>query len=137
MSLIDGGIVGVAMIFGNVFGQNLIPFLLILFNLPFLSWPIDPSVKSFVIHMIVAMFFFRLHGFSCNFIPIQFSGDSLEVVVIGGAILGIGIGLIIREGGCLDGTEILGIIINDVPVLQWVKLFLFAISLFWRCRLCI
>ena len=47
-----------------------------------------------------------------NFIHIQFHGDSLEVVVIGGAILGVGIGLIIREGGCLDGTEILGIIIN-------------------------
>ena len=43
---------------------------------------------------------------------ITFSAESLEVVVIGGAILGIGIGLIIRYGGCLDGTEILGIIIN-------------------------
>jgi len=42
----------------------------------------------------------------------EFHGDSLEVVVIGGAILGIGIGLIIREGGSLDGTEILGIILN-------------------------
>lgn len=41
-----------------------------------------------------------------------FKGDILEVVVIGGAILGIGLGLIIRFGGCLDGTEILGIIIN-------------------------
>lgn len=39
-------------------------------------------------------------------------GKTLEVVVIGGALLGIGIGLIIRYGGCVDGTEILGIIIN-------------------------
>jgi uncharacterized membrane-anchored protein YitT (DUF2179 family) len=43
---------------------------------------------------------------------LHFQGESLEVVVIGGAILGIGVGLIIRYGGCLDGTEILGIIIN-------------------------
>ena len=44
--------------------------------------------------------------------PTPFIGDNLEVVVIGGAILGVGIGIIIRGGGCLDGTEILGIIIN-------------------------
>ncbi|MEP6775910.1 MAG: YitT family protein, partial [Chloroflexota bacterium] len=36
----------------------------------------------------------------------------MKVVVIGGAILGIGIGLIIKYGGCIDGTEILGVIIN-------------------------
>ncbi len=41
-----------------------------------------------------------------------FVGDTLEVVVIGGAILGTGLGLIIRFGGCLDGTEILGLIAN-------------------------
>lgn len=44
---------------------------------------------------------------------IEFHGETLEVVVIGGAILGIGLGLVIRYGGCIDGTEILGIIINQ------------------------
>ena len=34
------------------------------------------------------------------------------MVVIGGGILGVGIGLIIRKGGCIDGTEILGLIVN-------------------------
>ncbi|MCV5639274.1 YitT family protein, partial [Escherichia coli] len=69
--------------------------------------------KVFVIHMIVANFLFSgALMLISNFIHMEFHGDSLEVVVIGGAILGIGIGLIIREGGCLDGTEILGIIIN-------------------------
>lgn len=112
-NLIDGGIVGVAMIFGNVFGKNLIPYLLILFNIPFLFLAYRSIGKAFVIHMVVANFLFSgsLLLIS-NFIHFQFHGDSLEVVVIGGAILGIGIGLIIREGGCLDGTEILGIIIN-------------------------
>ena len=41
-----------------------------------------------------------------------FIGDPLEIIVFGGAILGIGAGLIIRHGGCLDGTEILAILIN-------------------------
>ncbi len=112
-NLIDGGIVGVAMIFGNVFGKQFIPYLLILFNLPFLFLAYRSIGKVFVIHMVVAnLLFSGSLLFIAHFIHVAFHGDSLEVVVIGGAILGIGIGLIIREGGCLDGTEILGIIIN-------------------------
>jgi uncharacterized membrane-anchored protein YitT (DUF2179 family) len=112
-NLIDGGVVGVAMIFGNVFGKQIIPYLLLLFNLPFLILAYRSIGKVFVIHMIVATFLFSASlVFIANMMPLQFRGDSLEVVVIGGAILGVGLGLIIREGGCLDGTEILGIIIN-------------------------
>lgn len=111
--LIDGGVVGVAMIFGNLFGKQLIPFLLVLFNLPFLVLAYRSIGKVFVIHMIVATLLFAgSMVFIANVMPLQFHGDSLEVVVIGGSLLGIGLGLIIREGGCLDGTEILGIIIN-------------------------
>lgn len=112
-NLIDGGIVGVAMIFGKAFGKQVIPFLLILFNLPFLILAYRSIGRFFVIHMLVATFLFAGSMiFISTVMPIQFRGDSLEVVVIGGAILGVGIGLIIREGGCLDGTEILAIIIN-------------------------
>lgn len=112
-SLIDGGIVGVAMIFGRVFGKGIIPYLLILFNLPFLYLAFRSIGKFFVIHMIVATFVFSAFLILIStYMPIEFHGDSLEVVVIGGSILGVGIGLIIREGGCLDGTEILGIIMN-------------------------
>lgn len=63
--------------------------------------------------MLFAVFFFIgsvliIH----NVWHLEFTGDPLEVVVIGGVILGMGMGLIIRYGGCLDGTEILGLIIN-------------------------
>lgn len=112
--LIDGGVVGVAMIFGNVFGKHLIPYLLVLFNLPFLILAYRSIGKVFVIHMLVAVFLFAgSMVFISHFLPDwEFHGESIEVVVIGGALLGVGLGLIIREGGCLDGTEILGIILN-------------------------
>jgi uncharacterized membrane-anchored protein YitT (DUF2179 family) len=112
-NLIDGGIVGIAMIAGNVLGKHLIPLLIILLNLPFLFLAYRGIGKVIVIHMIAANILFA--GFMVlisYFMPWHFEGDSLEVVVIGGSILGIGLGLIIREGGSLDGTEILGIIIN-------------------------
>lgn len=110
--LIDGGIVGVAMIFGNIFGQKLIPYFLMLFNLPFLLLAYRYIGRVFVVHMLFAVLTFAASMVIISQFPWQFTGDPLEVVVIGGAILGVGLGLIIRYGGCLDGTEILGIIIN-------------------------
>lgn len=112
-SLIDGGIVGLAMIFGKLFGQKLTPYFLICFNLPFIYLAYKYIGKTFVIQMLFAVL-----AFAGSWVYLetnttwQFTGEILEVVVIGGAILGIGIGLIIRYGGCLDGTEILGIIVN-------------------------
>jgi uncharacterized membrane-anchored protein YitT (DUF2179 family) len=111
--LFDGGMVGLAMIFGNIFGKQVIPYLIFLFNLPFLVLAYRSIGKVFVMHMLVATFIFSASlAFIAKAMNLQFHGDSLEVVVIGGALLGIGLGLIIREGGCVDGTEILGIIIN-------------------------
>lgn len=111
--LIDGGIVGVAMIFAKIFGQKFLPIFLLLFNLPFLYLAWKFIGRVFLWHMLFATVVFAgslvFIGHTLNF---EFSGEALEVVVIGGAILGIGIGLIIRYGGCIDGTEILGIIIN-------------------------
>ena len=112
-NLIDGGTVGLAMIAGRVFGNKLIPLFLIALNLPFIYLAFRHIGKTFVIHLIMAVGLFSAFLVLMPYaIPKPFIGDTLEVVVIGGAILGIGIGLIIRGGGCLDGTEILGIIVN-------------------------
>ncbi|MCB1118865.1 MAG: YitT family protein [Chlamydiia bacterium] len=111
--LIDGGIVGVAMIAGTLFGKEKIPLFLFLFNLPFLLLAYRNIGKVFVMHMLGAVVLFGFCLFLIqSYIPFRFYGETLEVIVIGGIILGVGIGLIIRYGGSLDGTEILGIIVN-------------------------
>ncbi|MEI8365498.1 MAG: YitT family protein [Parachlamydiaceae bacterium] len=113
-NLFDGGIVGISMIFANLFGERYLSMFLLLFNLPFLYLAYRFIGKFFLWHMLFATILFAgFLVFIQHYIPFEFYGDSLEVVVIGGAILGIGIGLIIRYGGCLDGTEILGIIIHQ------------------------
>jgi uncharacterized membrane-anchored protein YitT (DUF2179 family) len=112
-NLIDGGVVGLSMIFGQIFGKHVIPFLLIIFNLPFLFLAFRSIGKAFLIHMFVALLLFSGSMiFISNVLHLEFPGDPLEIVVSGGGVLGIGLGLIIRSGGCLDGTEILGIILN-------------------------
>jgi uncharacterized membrane-anchored protein YitT (DUF2179 family) len=117
--LIDGGIVGLAMIFGNLFGLSLIPYFYVFLTLPFVFFAYRAIGKSFVIQMgIASVLFFgfmvMLHQFveSGSTVFQEFKGETLEVVVIGGSLLGIGLGLIIRVGGCVDGTEVLGIVIN-------------------------
>ena len=112
--LIDGGIIGVAMICANIFGTKYLGYFALAFNLPFVYLAYRYIGKAFVLHMFFALLFFAASIFFIeSYMPwAEFKGETLEVVVIGGAILGIGIGLIIRYGGCLDGTEILGIILN-------------------------
>ena len=111
--LIDGGIVGIAMILGNLLKTSYIPYFLVVLNLPFLFLAYRFIGKTFVLHMLLAVILFASSMIGLQlYWPMEFHGDPLEVVVIGGAILGIGLGMIIRAGGCLDGTEILGIIVN-------------------------
>lgn len=109
--LIDGGIIGVSLICGRLFGDHLISYFLIAFNLPFIFLAYKAIRKTFIINMGLAVFLFAL------FLALlkdasPFQADAIEIIVIGGGILGTGVGLMIRNGGCTDGTEIMGIIIN-------------------------
>jgi uncharacterized membrane-anchored protein YitT (DUF2179 family) len=111
--IIDGGIVGLAMIGGQITSQSLFPFYFLILNSPFVYLAYKNIGKVFVLHMLFAYILFSIAlVFFQHFVDWKFTGDILEVVVIGGAILGIGLGAIIRYGGCLDGTEILGIIVH-------------------------
>ncbi|MCX6988155.1 MAG: YitT family protein [Chlamydiae bacterium] len=129
--LIDGGIVGIALILTRLYGTDYLSYFFVLLNIPFIYLALKFIRRSFVVHMLIAVLLFAgfLFLFS-NFTA--FDGDSLEIIVFGGAILGIGAGLIIRYGGCLDGTEILAIIINRKKgftvgqVVLVINIFIFA-----------
>lgn len=139
--LIDGGVVGFAMVFAKLFGAKYLPYLVLLFNLPFVYMAYRYIGKVFVIHVLFALLLFAGSVFGIHqLMPnVAFKGETLEVVVIGGAILGFGIGLIIRYGGCLDGTEILAIIFNKMTgftvgqVVLVCNIFVFGIAglVFW------
>ncbi len=110
-SLIDGGTVGIALILSKLFGEAYLSYFLVILNLPFIYLAFKHIRRSFVVHMVVAVLLFAIFLTATSLIT-PFLGDPIEVIVIGGALLGVGVGLIIRHGGCLDGTEILALIIN-------------------------
>ncbi len=133
--IIDGGIIGVAMIGGQLFGQHLFPTFYVILNLPFVYLAYRNLGRGFVTQMLIAILVFSasvtgLH----HWMSWHFTGDMLEVIVIGGLLLGIGVGLIIRVGGCLDGTEILAILVNKRygytvgQVVLCINIFIFALS---------
>jgi uncharacterized membrane-anchored protein YitT (DUF2179 family) len=129
--LIDGGVVGIALILARLYGDNYLSYAMVLLNIPFLYWAFTYIRRSFVVYMLLAVFLFAGFLIVLRHAP-QFIGDPLEIIVFGGAILGIGVGLIIRHGGCLDGTEILAILINRRTgftvgqVVLFINVFIFA-----------
>lgn len=109
--LIDGGIIGISLILARLFGEDYLSYFLIVLTLPFIYLAFRFIRRSFVLHMFIAILLFAAFLWILQKAP-PFLGESLEIIVFGGAVLGVGAGLIIRNGGCLDGTEILAIIIN-------------------------
>lgn len=109
--LIDGGVIGISLILARILGNQYLSLFLILLNVPFIYLSYRHIRKTFVIQMGIAVLFFAFflwlfEGYK------PFIGEPLEIIVFGGALLGLGVGLIIRNGGCTDGTEILAIIVN-------------------------
>lgn len=129
--LIDGGVIGISLIAARLLGSVYLPYFLVIFNLPFLYLAYRSIRKSFVIQMFFAVVIFAIFLALLEQLP-PFDADQLEVIVFGGAILGAGIGMIIRNGGCTDGTEILAILINRKKgftvgqVVFFINIFIFA-----------
>lgn len=109
-SVIDGGIIGVSLILNFMTG---IPFgvLILIINLPFLFFGYKHIGKNFFISSSYAITLLAIIEIPLKSVG-PFVTDPLLATVFGGLILGAGVGLVIRHGGALDGTEILGILLT-------------------------
>jgi hypothetical protein len=108
--IIDGGIVGVSIMMSFLTGLKLELFLLIL-NLPFLYLGYKKIGKNFVVTTLFGISMLSLGTLILFNVPIP-TDNPLLASLFGGIFLGIGVGIVIRHGGSLDGTEILGILLN-------------------------
>lgn len=109
-SIIDGGIIGLAIIFSHLTKISLSLFILV-FNLPFLIAGYNLIGKTFALSTLFSITCLSI--FVNFFHPIPgLTHDLLLAAVFGGIILGIGVGTIIRYGGALDGTEIVAILVE-------------------------
>lgn len=108
--VIDGGITGVSIIVSYITGIPLGLFITLL-NLPFLYIGYKQIGKTFVLSTLFSVLLLSI--FVTLLQPFGAVTTSLFLsTIFGGVILGIGVGLIIRNGGSLDGTEIVAILLN-------------------------
>lgn len=108
--IIDGGIVGISIIASHVTGIKLGVFLFVL-NLPFLLIGYKHMGKTFAISTLFGVTVMSI-GTSLLHPVSSLTDDPLLAAVFGGIILGVGVGLVLRYGGSLDGTEIVAVLLN-------------------------
>jgi len=106
---IDGGVTGVSMLLSNVLGWRLATLILII-NLPFIALGYRQIGRAFALRSAVA-----IAGLSACLAIVKFpdvTPDKLLTAVFGGFFIGAGIGLAVRGGGVLDGTEIVALLVS-------------------------
>ncbi len=109
-NIIDGGIVGISIMASYLSGIPMAAFLIAL-NLPFLYWGYRQIGKTFALSTIYGVFCLSVGVSILHPVP-GVTDDYILAALFGGVILGAGVGLIIRSGGSLDGTEIIAIIFD-------------------------
>lgn len=108
--VIDGGVLGISIISSHLTSLPLGLFIFVL-NLPFLFLGYKQIGKTFVISTLFSVTVLSIGVSVLHPIP-GITSDIILAAVFGGIILGIGVGMIIRYGGSLDGTEIVAIILD-------------------------
>ncbi len=108
--IIDGGIVGISIMLAHLLSLPLGIFLFAL-NVPFLFLGYKQIGKTFALSTLFGVTLMSVGTLVLHHVnPLTI--DTFLAAVFGGVILGIGVGLVIRFGGSLDGTEIVAILIN-------------------------
>ncbi|WP_093291308.1 YitT family protein [Thermoactinomyces sp. DSM 45892] len=108
--IMDGGIVGISMLLSYLTGFKL-GVLLFVLNLPFFFLGYKQIGKTFALSTLFGVIVMSVSTYYLHSVP-PLTEDPLLAAVFGGIVIGIGVGLVIRYGGSLDGTEILAILFN-------------------------
>ena len=109
-TILDGGVTGVSMMI-NYLSSIRLSVLVIVINIPFFFVGYKALGKRFLARAVIAMAAFSGFLELFKLVPTVTSSELLAVV-FGGVLLGIGVGTVLRHGGCLDGTEIAAMLLS-------------------------
>lgn len=130
---IDGGITGISLLTHQLTGIP-VSVWLIIFNIPFILLGGRQIGRNFAISTSIAIITLALIIYFIDFPVI--TDDKLLISIFGGFFLGSGIGLAIRGGCVIDGTEILAVYINRKSILSMgdiillINVFIFLMAAF-------
>jgi len=107
---IDYGTAGVAIIISKLTGFQL-PICVLVVFIPFIIAGYIFLGKRFTIKAAIGSIVYTVGLDFFENVPFELNTEHFLAVAFGGAILGAGLSLILRSGGCIDGSEILANII--------------------------
>lgn len=107
----DGGVTGLSIVGSQLFGLPL-GLLIALLNIPFVYLGYKQIGKSFAIYSVIGIATLAVSTSLMHHIPTIIQGDTLLVTVVGGIIIGFGMGLALRNGGALDGIDMLAVLLS-------------------------
>lgn len=111
---IDGGVTGISLLISTLTGLKL-SYLIVIINIPFVILGFKQIGKGFAIKTAIAI---ALLALALVVLPFQsITHDPVLIAVFGGVFLGAGIGLAMRGGCVIDGTEILALYISRNSIL--------------------
>jgi uncharacterized membrane-anchored protein YitT (DUF2179 family) len=132
---IDGGVTGISMLLADIVGFPLSVWLLVV-NLPFIALGYIHIGKKFAVKSALA-----IAGLSICLVVVPYpdvTQDKFLTAVFGGFFIGAGIGLAIRGGAVLDGTEVAALLVsrkshllNVGDVILILNIFIFLTAAFF------
>lgn len=110
-TIVDGGVTGISIIVSHLTGLPLGIFLFLI-NLPFLFIGYKQIGKTFALSTLLGVGVMSVGTQLFHHLD-PFTDNTLLAAIFGGIILGIGVGIVIRFGGALDGSEIVAILLSN------------------------
>jgi uncharacterized membrane-anchored protein YitT (DUF2179 family) len=111
--LLDGGVTGVSIIASRLSGWPLSIFL-ILFNLPFVVLGYRKFGKEFTLYSILGIV--TLAALTFVHVPQGFIDVPILAAVFGGIVVGVGVGMVVRYGGIIDGADTVAVLVDRVTI---------------------
>lgn len=107
----DGGVTGLSIVGSQLFGLPL-GLLIAVINIPFVWLGYKQIGKSFAIYSVIGIASLAVGTSVMHKVPTIIQGDTLLVTVVGGIIIGFGMGLALRNGGAVDGIDMLAVLLS-------------------------
>lgn len=128
----DGGVTGLSIVGSQLTGLPL-GILIAILNIPFIFLGYKQIGKSFAVYSIIGIASLAFGTSIMHHIPTIIREDTLLVTVIGGIVIGFGMGLALRNGGALDGIDMLAVLLSrkfpfgTSDLILFLNLFVFII----------
>jgi uncharacterized membrane-anchored protein YitT (DUF2179 family) len=107
--LLDGGVTGLSIIAAKLSGVPLGLFLILL-NIPFIILGYKKFGKTFACYSIIGII--ALAALTLVHVPHGFTDVPILAAIFGGMIVGIGVGIVVRYGGIIDGADTIAVLID-------------------------